>query len=353
MKISEHVTVYLKTTETCQLNCKHCYTSGSNGKKIFFQPKKVIKFFEELHKAYPHIKSVNFGFHGGEPMLAPLELLYEAYHGLKDIFEETRFSMQTNLVYNLTPEYKKFFKDILYDNGFGTSWDYDLRFANKKQLDLWESNTKELLADGHMMTMLVSISKQLILNMEPSEVIEYAADLGFQYILFERITGDGNALINEEIMPSNKDQDDWLSRMFNQTIENKTYERIGNMFLDEAVQAYLYRSHVGNRCRKCEQSMLTINADGTIAGCPNSAPSENWGHIEWSIKDSIESRKRNSIISCEIARNPICYSCPAYKICNGDCHQLSWEDGLCAAPKSIFKQMIQDADTDTYKKLLL
>ena len=26
--------VYLKTTETCQLNCKHCFTNGINGRKI-------------------------------------------------------------------------------------------------------------------------------------------------------------------------------------------------------------------------------------------------------------------------------------------------------------------------------
>jgi MoaA/NifB/PqqE/SkfB family radical SAM enzyme len=40
---------YLKTTETCQLNCKHCFTSGINGKKIYFDPFKTIDFVADRY----------------------------------------------------------------------------------------------------------------------------------------------------------------------------------------------------------------------------------------------------------------------------------------------------------------
>ena len=32
--------IYLKTTETCQLDCSHCFTSGSLGRKIYFDVDK-------------------------------------------------------------------------------------------------------------------------------------------------------------------------------------------------------------------------------------------------------------------------------------------------------------------------
>ena len=369
MIISPHINVYLKTTETCNLNCKHCFTSGSNGAKIFFNPDKVIDFFSRLRKECGWVRSARFMFHGGEPMLAPIESLYKAYHGLKDIFPEVRFGMQTNLVYKLTDEKRQFMKDVLFDDGFGTSWDYDIRFGSTAPNDavkvriadaqrkLWEENVKKLtFEDGHYLTMIVCITKQLIENMEPIEVMNKAISLGFKHILFERITSDGNAKINSDIIPNNRQQDEWLHKMFNQCIEHKTYEKIGNMLMSEIAEAFVYKNHTANRCRSCEQSLLTMNATGTIAGCPNTAPSEFWGHIDWSIQDNLASKRRLKAIACErFDRNPLCYECPAFQYCNSDCQQLAWDEDntYCAAPKKVWKQMIKDNDTETYKKLII
>ena len=40
--------IYLKTTETCQLDCSHCFTSGSRGRKIYFNVDKTIDWFRRL-----------------------------------------------------------------------------------------------------------------------------------------------------------------------------------------------------------------------------------------------------------------------------------------------------------------
>lgn len=368
MILSPSINVYLKTTETCNLNCKHCFTSGSGGAKIFFSPDKTVDFFKRLRRDAPWVRSVKFMFHGGEPMLAPVSDLYKTYHALKDLFPTTHFGMQTNLVYKLTDEKRQFMKDVLMEDGFGTSWDYDIRFGStapnessrervrQMHMKLWEENVRTLIADGHYMTMIVCITKNLIKNMEPIEIMRYARDLGFQNILFERITSDGNAKINSDVIPANRDQDEWLHKMFNQCLEHKTYEWIGNMLMSELAEAFVNRKHTANRCRMCEQSLLTINATGTIAGCPNTAPNDFWGHIEWSIKDNLYNKKRLKAISCEaMDRNPICYSCPAFEYCNSDCQQLAWdEDGTkCGAPQMIWKQMIADQKNEEYKKLII
>lgn len=369
MIISPHINVYLKTTETCNLNCKHCFTSGANGAKIYFNPDKVIDFFARLRKECGWVRSARFMFHGGEPMLAPVESLYKAYNGLKELFPEVRFGMQTNLVYKLTDEKRQFMKDVLFDDGFGTSWDYDIRFGSTApnenvkariadaQRKLWEENVKKLtFEDGHYLTMIVCITKQLIENMEPIEIMNYAISLGFKHILFERITSDGNAKLNSDIIPNNRQQDEWLHKMFNQCIEHKTYEKIGNMLMSEIAEAFVYKNHTANRCRSCEQSLLTMNATGTIAGCPNTAPSEFWGHIDWSIQENLASKRRLKAIACErFDRNPLCYECPAFQYCNSDCQQLAWDENetYCAAPKKVWKQMIKDNDVESYKKLII
>jgi sulfatase maturation enzyme AslB (radical SAM superfamily) len=258
-------------------------------------------------------------FHGGEPFLAPVADLYRVHEGLLKIFSTAKFAAQTNLVYELTEEKRSFMKSVLLKHGFGTSWDYDIRFESngkgsdlqRKHLDLWENNVRSLVEDGHCLTMIVSITRRLIEEKEPLEIINYAHKLGFKHILFERITSDGNAKMNSDIIPSNAQQDQWLHKMFHQTIELQTYNYIGNMLLAEPAKAYVNHLHVGNRCRTCDQSLLIIKADGTIAGCPNTGPVAFWGNIDWDIKASFLSEKRLRTISCEIGENPLCYTCPA------------------------------------------
>lgn len=360
MILSSHLNIYLKTTETCNLNCKHCFTSGSSGVKIFFNPDKIIRFFQALREECPWVKNVRFMFHGGEPLLAPIPDLYRVHEGLKNIFPRTTFGAQTNLTYPLTDAKRQFFKDVLLMDGFGTSWDYDIRFGStgdrQKQIDLWEENVRTLVADGHYMTMIVSITKKLIEEKEPIEIINYAHSLGFKHILFERITSDGNAKINSDIIPSNREQNSWLHRMFKQSLEHKTYDYIGNMLLSELADAFVHHKHTANRCRVCEQSLLTINATGTIGGCPNTGPVAHWGHIDWPIMESLKSHKRLEAIACEsFERNSHCYECPAFEYCNSDCNKLAWDEDNqhCPAPKSIWQQMINEQDIEAYKKLII
>ena len=47
----------------------------------------------------------------------------------------------------------------------------------------------------------------------------------------------------------------------------------------------------GTFCRDCEQKIFTVNADGTISGCPNAAPEFQFGHINDDIKTLINSPK--------------------------------------------------------------
>jgi radical SAM protein with 4Fe4S-binding SPASM domain len=327
--------VYLKTTETCQLNCKHCFTSGINGKKIYFDPRKTVDWFNRLHEDFPSFESGSITFHGGEPFLAPLEDLYYVWENTKDLWNNVRWSCSTNLTYNLTDEHLKFFDTVLKD-GFCTSWDRNIRFENDKQQALWFKNLKTLVSRGHNITLNISLTKDLI-SMNQYELVEWLDTLGVKHVQFERLTHGGNATINDEIFPTNKELDMWMYSM------HKTYTvmkpKYNDVLLNNVYSAINSGIHSGVRCRDCEQKIFTINADGTISGCPNSAVGNSFGDINQSIVDILTSPKRINNIRCEIERDNRCYSCEVFDVCNSDCHQLEWQGDICAAPKTLMREL--------------
>lgn len=343
--------VYLKTTDTCQLHCDHCFTNGKNGKKGWFDVPATIDFFKRLKEYHPEYENGNISFHGGEPLLAPPELLFEAWNGIKDLWPNIWWSIQTNLTFPLTDK-KIEVLEVICEKSWGTSWDKGIRWPDLNKEMLWESNVRRMADEGHDITVMVCLSSSVVYKMEPIDIINKMADLGIKHINFERITPNGNAVRNPDIMPSNKDQDAWFLKMWEQCKEFETYKYIDNMFFDSILSSFVHKAQTGCRCRQCEQKILTINADGTIGGCPNGAVEKQFGTIHDDINTLMTSPGRMCNIQSEIIRNPICWSCDVYDTCNGDCHQLAWEGSTCAAPKSMMQEMNKNQDIVLFKKFL-
>lgn len=327
--------VYLKTTETCQLNCKHCFTNGTNGRKIYFDPVHTVEWFKKLHNQFPKFNGGSIIFHGGEPFLAPLEDMYYVWEQVSPLWENLSWSCSTNLCYTLTEQHLQFFKTVL-KKGFCTSWDKGIRFSNEKQEQLWRKNLEILVNEGHNITLNVSLNKQL-LEEDTDELVRWLDTLGVNYVQFERLTYDGSALENQDIFPMNKELDSWFIKM------HDSYTRLKPSYKDVLLEG-VYSSfnsgvHGGVRCRDCEQKIFTINADGLISGCPNSAVGNSFGHISNKIIDLLTSKGRLNNITCETQRDPRCYSCEVFDICNSDCHQLEWQGDVCAAPKTLMRTL--------------
>ena len=215
MYLSKNLQIYLKTTDTCNLNCAHCFTSGSEGKRVFFEPNTITHSVSRLVDQY-NLESINIVLHGGEPMLAPLDDLKKIIKSLSQIPIQIQFGVQTNLVYPLSEEKLNFFNENFMP-GMGTSWDYNIRFGSlndtteQRQRELWEKNVEKLVSFGHSLTLFVSLHKDLIEEVSPEFIINYAIKLGFKFIQFERITRDGNAKINTDIYISNQ-HPKWYAR---------------------------------------------------------------------------------------------------------------------------------------------
>lgn len=330
----KEILIYLKTTETCNLNCLHCFTSGSRGAKIYWDHTATAKWLQQLSQATAKSPHVHLEFHGGEPFLADLQTLQYVYDTCQNLWPSQSWGATSNLTFKLTDEHIKFIQGPL--NGrIATSWDPDIRFANDKQYQLWLRNVQHLISIGVEIKLFVSITKGVV-NTNPLELLTWVKDLGVKELALERLTLNGSASQNLHIFPSNAEQDQWFFKMHQQSLEVGARDWFKNEFL-ESVYVKFEQGHTtsGTFCRDCEEKLFTVNADGSIAGCPNSAPTDAFGHISDVVEDMLVSPKRISNIACERHRDPRCYHCPVFDKCGSDCHQLEWQGNVCGAPKSL------------------
>ena len=341
---------YLKTTETCNLNCKHCFTNGSNGAKIFWKPELVIDWVQRFSKQIKDNDTLHCEFHGGEPFLVPVDEMIRVYEECKSYVPMATWGATSNLTFKMYPEHFSFIENQL-SNRIGTSWDPNIRFSSPKQYDLWRKNVETLVKNGTKVKLFISVTSATI-NIEPIELLEWVKDLGVQEMSLERLTHNGNANLYPDIFPSNLDQDAWFLKMHQQIQEHNARDWFENEFMEDIYSKFETNfTRGGTFCRDCEEKLFTINANGTIAGCPNSAPEQNFGHITDSLEDLLTNPVRLNNISCERSRNPNCYSCEVFDVCGGDCHQLAWQGDVCGAPKSLMRYLKGNRKVWTIKEM--
>jgi transcription elongation factor len=106
---------YLKTTETCQLNCKHCFTSGINGKKIYFDHFKTIDFIKRFRQYFNKNEDT---IHKTKSLILNLEQMQEIeiinmIENNKDKFLSKTYCNNENIIIE---NYNKTILDFVVDN---------------------------------------------------------------------------------------------------------------------------------------------------------------------------------------------------------------------------------------------
>lgn len=328
--------IYIKTTEACQLHCQHCYIGGHRSKHRIFDEVMTKNWVKELLKVH-HIpeSSINFSFHGGEPFIAPIVTMRK----FAEAFPSARFDSTTNLCYELTNDFFSFvlgtFRDPEKNNRpfLKTSYDYRIRFT-PEQLSLWKRNIDILNHHDIDVRVITCLTSYLVDELEPEQLFDFFYGLGIREVHFERLTP--NTTEDKSLIPDYVKQDEWLTKFYQ--------INCGEIFVDnfEELEYACKHEHINCRGRHCMRDVITINADGTIGGCPNSAPYHSFTSIYKDPKDFFKNKVRDELIHVEKLRNPECYVCDLFEICNGDCHQLSWQGNICPAPKHLIRTIAYD-----------
>lgn len=321
--------VYIRVTNGCNLQCKHCYLSEDRdcGEIQYIDTESCIKYLKLL------ISSKNYyeiSFHGGEPFLneKTCQIMEDIMNALKD-YDNLSFDATTNLMIK-HPKIMDYLLRFLSEKKFSfknrpflkISWDAGkLRYQTKSQEDLVLGNIKLLKkkfpdiyikANICLTEELFSVSAKTLVEKLP--VDEWH---------FERLTGD------LDFIPSYDDVDLFLCYLY----KYKEYHGIPRVDNFDAIHQGIYGNYLGCAGRKCMYSVLTINPDMSIGGCPNTAyntnTKKNYSNFKKLIKQ--ESIPRNECLACEY-----------FKICNGDCFQLEWQGDRCPAPKRLMEMILDD-----------
>lgn len=326
-------TVYLKLTNRCNLNCKHCYNKIAYSHGIDMSDEVLVKSLDFIFcKAQELYKDqLNVVLHGGEPMLYDItKFQYIISHLL--CCSNVVLSITTNLVYKLNDKIIDVFKHC--SNGLNcsiaTSWDYQIRFSNQQEEQLWEKNVKTLISQNIDVQPIVCVSKQLIDNMTPDELFSKLSSLGIRTVNLERLTLTGRATENN-VKPTNREVDNWMYEAY--AVKDKYQMKVP--IIDALIESFASSSLLGCRCRNCTNSVRTINPDGTIAMCPNTADiivSDIYGNSYADIA-AIECNK-------EKYKRTECYICEYCQYCNGECYQLDVDCTGCPGCIKIMNDLL-------------
>lgn len=328
-------TIYVKTTGSCNLDCKHCFTNGKNGDKTQFDPDATAGWVKEFMAKYPEGTHYHMEFHGGEPFLVPLEKL-KRY--ADNFFDNPHVSMcaNSNLTFKITDAHLAFIQDY-FGSVIGTSWDHWIRWSNEKQFSLWKSNLEMLASNGVHIALKVSVSRELIKS-HPDWLLDQLDSFAVHDVSLERLTVDGNAEVNMSIFPDNEEQDNWYLALYHRyKARNPKYKIKTLDIIEEKLKTNMVK--VDTNCRNCEQNLVTINSDGSLSGCPNSAARLHHAKMEDGVEVFLKSDGRVEQIAKELTWADECLACDVSDLCGGDCHRLPWQTGRCGGLKNTLRYL--------------
>ena len=322
--------LYICVTDSCNLSCKGCYKILFNIKPSFIDLNTVQSYIENFIVSNKD-DTLECVFHGGEPFYLGGEDQLQKYINLIEACNNSRitWSATTNLIYNITSKHLELFNKF-HNKFIKTSWDVDsYRFNNNEQLKLWENNVKLLIKEGFNIQPIITINNETIKH-NPIEILSYFKNLDIHNLNFERITETGKAA-KIKVKPTNREIDEWLYQAY-----------ISSLDLDIEVSLFnelkyaITDGFIGCRKRECMQNVRTINTDGSIGACPNCSD------LYLIEKDGIYNKEiENELIQKEKTVPNQCKFCRFYKICNGDCCQLKFDETGCPGLIKIYEELLK------------
>lgn len=328
--------IYIKTTDTCNLHCDHCFTSGRDGGKVKWDVEATKHWIDEFMSKYPEDEFYNLVLHGGEPLLADMDDIEDLVATYEEM-PNTNLTISTNLVYKLDDRKLRLLRRL---NSVGTSWDVNTRFETSVQKRLFEKNIRILQEHKIPICLFVTVNQPLV-DMDITAFLNEMAHLAPERIRLERLTLDGNAERNPHIFPDNEVQDNWFVEVYKRYSDGAWPFKIVTLdIIEEKLDLQIVKTDTN--CRDCEQNLVTMNADGSLAGCPNTAGSLKHAYTDEGVDAFLSSEGRLKEITDELTFNSNCLTCDVFHLCGGDCHQLPWQGDRCGGLKNLLRYIKSD-----------
>ncbi len=274
----KELTVYIKPTNYCSVDCEHCYlpvetradkTTISEDKlrKVFYFSKEIAK-----REGYDYVMLI---WHGGEPMMLHPDW-YEKAHVIADeCFGDTTYhsTIQTSLI-----PYSEKWNEVIkkrFNNFVGTSIDFKTRTfkgSNEKYLDTFMKRIHAL--DEAKIDCIPGFvpSRQDIPH--ASKIVDWFIDNDFYRFNFERYTNLHNK--NDMDYPSNLSHSKFMIDMFDKLMEIQ--EQTGKAPIVNpiipAIRGVAYGIPGERWGTTCQSAFIIVEPNGNLNTCPDRAMHE-------------------------------------------------------------------------------
>lgn len=319
MEKIDNLTLILKVTNKCNLNCPYCYTRSTihNGKDM-----SIETFKNAVTKAASNTKKeLIIVFHGGEPTLRSFEWFEETLNYLNHIEEIYKIKITKALQTNLTLFDEKKFKLFKKANvGIGFSYDGITNELTRKNNNTIIKNYNIINSNPlNIKTGCIA----LVTKDNYNKLIEMA-----EHFHKLKINYDLHLVFNTITM-----EDDKANMDINLVIENyKKY--IDYIFskkdyciphtLSIILEFIFFKRKTLCETIDCRKKWLGIGPEGEVAPCGNEWLQKNnkylFGNInKHSIKEIFECNNYKIFYNKIENKRNICKNCEIFEFCNSGC----------------------------------
>ena len=178
----------VKITKHCNLRCAYCYEFPHLGDKTRMSLESFARIFENIASSADNIfDTVNFVWHGGEPLLVPLEY-YDAIGALQRQIFGNGISVsnvvQTNLTV-LTPKHLEHLRARKFFSGLGVSFDVygnqRVDIAGRARTEIVLANIQKLIDCGIPFGAIVVLARNTLPHVR--SIFRFYDRLGIEFSL--------------------------------------------------------------------------------------------------------------------------------------------------------------------------
>jgi uncharacterized protein len=319
------VDIVIKTTKYCNLRCSYCYEYNELGNKRRMSLDNLRALFQNVRSwaINENVSNVEFVWHGGEPLLLPLEF-YKVVHKIqKNIFgAEVPLSnvVQSNLTV-MSDRHIEFLKDGEFFDRIGVSFDVygDRRVDTRGKLrtEAVLRNMQKLIDNDIPFSAICVLGRSTLGHVRAIYHFYDRLQVPSRFLVFFVTTSDSQVdrkgLTNGEIIDALKAVfAEWL------TSERATpVEPIGE-YVAIAV-ASLLGAH-SRYDRRSDENMFLVNVDGNVWGVPEAYdPKFVYGNIFQGQLDAILASpgREKALVAADERQKTYCRRCPYFGPCSG------------------------------------
>lgn len=324
--------IAVKLTNRCNLNCLHCYDTIARN-NICDMPayirNQTIKYIRK--QALENSTDIYLiTLIGGEIGILNPDVILHFMEELLDL-HNVCFMISTNLTYELSEKWMKIFRNSINPTtGIPTitsSWDESIRFKTQTQEEKTLNNIKYLYENGIVVSVSTVLTTILLKNKTPKQLFQMFQKYSITTIVLEPLVPIGNAIINKNIIPLNRDKDKWLSNAY---LALKQYPTISFEDFDELEYAIRYKTSL-NLCNSLDDECV-VNTNGSLAFLKNNSQ-QTYGNVF----GEFDTNKYFKLSKCIHYYNEECIRCKFYGIlCHGTCRTCLYDDSGCPGHKLLF-----------------